>query len=164
MLDEFWALAYYHETGLPLMVARFFNVSGPRQTGRWGMVVPRFVRQAMNDEPITVYGDGAQSRCFMHVDDCVEAVLRLTDNEKAVGQIVNIGNSHPCTIEQLARRVIELVPETKSQIEFISYEEAYGEGFEDMLQRRPDVTLRQELTGFTPAKALDEIIGDIHAE
>ncbi len=161
MLDEFWALAHYHEKGLPVTIARFFNVSGPRQTGRWGMVVPTFVQQAMKNEPITVYGDGTQRRCFMHVEDCIEAVLRLADNPAAVGQIVNIGSPHEYSIKQLAEKVRELVPGTTSEIEYIAYEDAYGPGFEDMLQRRPDTTVLNELTGFQPQKDLDAIVADI---
>ncbi len=162
MLDEFWALAHYHERGLPVIIARFFNVSGPRQTGRWGMVVPTFVQQATDNEPLTVYGDGTQRRCFMHVADCIEAVLRLADNSDAVGHIVNIGSPHEYSSEQLAERVLELVPGTTSEIQYIAYEDAYGPGFEDMLQRRPDTTLLNELTGFQPEKDLAAIITDIH--
>lgn len=162
MLTEFWALAHYRENGLPVIVARFFNVSGPRQTGGWGMVIPTFVRQAMNNEPVTVYGDGTQRRCFMHVNDCIEAVMRLTDNQGAIGQIVNIGSPHEYSMNQLAERVLQLVPGTTSQIQHISYKDAYGPGFEDMLQRRPDTTLLGELTGFQPQQDLDDIIKDIY--
>jgi len=164
MLDEFWALAYYRENGLPVIIARFFNVSGPRQTGHWGMVVPTFVQQAMNDKPITIYGDGAQKRCFMHVKDCIEAVMRLTENEATVGQIVNIGNSHQYSILELAHHVLEIVPNTKSEIEFISYEDAYGPGFEDMRQRIPDTSLLTKLSGFKPKIHLDNIIRDIYED
>lgn len=164
MLDEFWALAYHHENDLPVVIARFFNVSGPRQTGRWGMVVPTFVQQAVNDEPITVYGNGLQRRCFMHVYDCVEAVLRLTVDDRAVGEVVNVGNSRECTIQELAERVTGLVPDTSSQVTHISYEDAYGEGFEDMSQRRPDTTLLKELTDFQCQYTLDDIIVDIYEE
>ena len=161
MLDEFWALAHYHERGLPVTIARFFNVSGPRQTGQWGMVVPTFVQQALNNEPITVYGDGTQRRCFMHVEDCLEAVLRLAGNDEAVGQIVNIGSPHEYSINQVAEKALELVPGTTSEIQHIPYEEAYGPGFEDMLQRRPDTTVLNQLTGFQPEKDLDAIVTDI---
>jgi len=162
MLDEFWILAHYHENGLPVIVARFFNISGPRQTGRWGMVIPTFVQQAMNNEPVTVYGDGAQRRCFMHVNDCIEAVMRLTENPGAIGQIVNIGSQYEYSINQLAERVLQLVPVTTSQIQHITYEDAYGPGFEDMLQRKPDTTLLRKLTGFQPQQGLDDIIKDIY--
>jgi len=162
MLDEFWALAYHHENGLPVVVARLFNVSGPRQTGRWGMVVPTFVQQAMNNEQVTVYGDGTQKRCFMHVADCVQAIMCLTDKKDAIGRIVNIGNAHEFSIEQLAERVLQLVPDTTAQIVHISYEDAYGQGFEDMLQRKPDTTLLTELTGFQPKLCLNDIISDIY--
>lgn len=162
MLDEFWALAYYHETELPVIIARFFNVSGPGQRGQWGMVVPTFVKQAVNDEPITVYGDGSQRRCFMHVADCVEAVLRLTDNEEAIGKVVNIGNSHESSIQELAEQVVDLVPNTSSHITQIPYEDAYGEGFEDMLQRRPDTTLLKKLIDFECRYSLDDIILDLY--
>ena len=162
MLDEFWILAHYHENGLPVIVARFFNISGPRQTGRWGMVIPTLVQQAMNNEPMTVYGDGTQRRCFMHVNDCIEAVMRLTENPGAIGQIVNIGSQCEYSINQLAERVLQLAPATTSQIQHISYEDAYGPGFEDMPQRRPDTTLLAELTGFQPQQDLDDIIKDIY--
>lgn len=164
MLDEFWALAHYHENDLPVVIARFFNVSGPHQTGRWGMVVPTFVRQAVNNEDITVYGNGSQRRCFMHVYDCVEAVLRLTADDRAVGEVINIGNSRECTIQELAQHVTQLVPETSSEVTHISYEDAYGEGFEDMSQRRPDTTLLRELTDFECQYTLDDIILNIYEE
>ncbi len=161
MLDEFWALAYHNKKNLQVTVARFFNVSGPRQTGQWGMVLPTFVQQAMNNEPLTVYGDGTQKRCFMHVSDCVEAVMRLTQNELATGQVVNIGNTKEYSINELAERVIQLVPGTTSQITYIGYNEAYGEGFEDMAQRMPDISLLTQLTGFQLQLSLDRIITDI---
>lgn len=161
MLDEFWALAYHHERDMQVVVSRLFNVSGPRQTGRWGMVVPTFVQQALDNKPITVYGDGEQKRCFLHVSDCVEAIMRLTTNPEAVGHIVNIGNANELSINQLAQRVIELVPGTTSEITHISYEDAYGQGFEDMLQRRPDASLLTQLTGFQPQMTVDQIITDV---
>jgi UDP-glucose 4-epimerase len=162
LLDEFWALAYRQQKDLPVIVARFFNVSGPRQTGQWGMVVPTFVQQAIQNKPLTVYGNGKQKRCFMHVDDCIEAIMRLTDNDASIGRSVNIGNSHELSIADLAERVIELVPGTTSTVEYISYEDAYGDGFEDMNQRKPDTSLLAELTGFKPQRPLDDIITDIY--
>ncbi len=161
LLDEFWALAHHKQNGLPVIVARFFNVSGPRQTGQWGMVIPTFVKQAMQNEELTVYGDGEQKRCFMHVDDCIEAIMRLTENEAAVGCSVNIGNSHELSITELAERVIKLVPGSTSEVKYVSYHDAYGDGFEDMAQRKPDTSLLAELTGFRPQRPLDDIITDI---
>ncbi len=161
MLDEFWALAYHRENGLPVVVARLFNVSGPRQTGRWGMVIPTFVSQALADDPITVYGDGTQKRCFLHVTDCVEAIMRLTECQEAIGRVVNIGSTHEFSINELAKRVLRLVPGSRSQIAHISYENAYAAGFEDVRERKPDTALLESLTGFEPQFTLDDIISDI---
>ena len=159
-LDEFLALAYSHEKGLPVILGRFFNTVGPRQTGEWGMVVPTFVNQALAGEPITVYGTGEQQRSFCHVDDSVRAVLGLLDAPEALGQVYNIGNEHEITIRALAERVRERVG-SSSEIVVVPYEEAYGEGFEDMERRQPDTAKIRGLLGWEPEKAMDEIIDDV---
>jgi UDP-glucose 4-epimerase len=156
-LDEFLALAYWKEKKQPVVVARLFNTVGPRQTGRYGMVLPNFVRQAIDGSPITVYGSGEQSRCFCDVADSVEAILRLVGTAEAIGQVVNIGNEHEITITGLAQRVKELA-NSDSPIEFIPYDQAYEPGFEDMPRRVPSIEKLQRLTGFTPATPLDQII------
>jgi UDP-glucose 4-epimerase len=157
LLDEFLALAYYKERDLPVIVARFFNTVGPRQTGRYGMVIPRFVRAALRGEPIQVYGDGQQTRCFTYVGDAVSAVLGLLDHPAAVGQIFNIGNPEETTIENLARRVVELA-ESDSPVVFVPYEQAYEAGFEEMQRRVPSIAKISALTGFRPTLSLDEIL------
>jgi UDP-glucose 4-epimerase len=157
LLDEFLALAYYKERDLPVIVARFFNTVGPRQTGRYGMVIPRFVRAALRGEPIQVYGDGQQTRCFTYVGDAVSAVLGLLDHPGAVGQIFNIGNPEETTIENLARRVVELA-ESDSPVVFVPYEQAYEAGFEEMQRRVPSIEKISALTGFRPTLSLDEIL------
>ncbi len=156
-LDEFLALAYWKEKGQPVVVTRFFNTVGPKQTGRYGMVLPNFVAQAIADEPITVFGDGQQSRCFCDVRDTVEAVLRLIATDAAVGEIVNVGNDYEVTIEQLAQLVKERTG-SSSPIEFISYEQAYEPGFEDMYRRIPNLQKLERLTGFRPRTPLIEIV------
>ncbi len=156
-VDEFLALAYWKEKHLPTVIARFFNTVGPRQTGQYGMVVPRFVGQALRGDPITVYGDGLQSRCFTHVSDTVRAVLLLSDEPKAVGQVFNIGSSEEITILGLARRIKELL-HSSSEIVFIPYDEAYEEGFEDMRRRVPDTTKISSLTGWQCRYSLDDTI------
>src|SRR5689334_14826323 len=138
MIDEFLALAYWKERKLPIVIVRFFNTVGPRQTGQYGMVIPNCVRQALAGEPITVFGDGTQSRSFTHVADVVDALMKLSVEPKAVGQVINIGNTEEITIEQLAMRVRELA-RSKSIIKFIPYDEAYESGFEDMPRRVPDL-------------------------
>ncbi len=156
-VDEFLALAYWKEKHLPTVIMRFFNTVGPRQTGQYGMVVPRFVGQALRGEPLTVYGDGTQSRCFTHVADTVRAVLLLADEPKAVGQVFNVGSSEEITILGLARRVRELL-HSPSEIVFIPYDEAYEEGFEDMRRRVPDTTKLSSLTGWRCRYNLDDTI------
>ena len=156
-VDEFLALAYWKEKHLPTVVVRFFNTVGPRQTGQYGMVVPRFVTQALKGEPITVYGDGQQSRCFTHVSDTVRAVLLLSDHPKAVGQVFNVGSSEEITILGLAQKVKRLLG-SDSEIVFIPYDEAYEEGFEDMRRRVPDTTKIRKLTGWTTRYSLDDTI------
>ena len=156
-LDEFLALSFWKEKKLPVIVARFFNTVGPRQTGRYGMVLPNFVRQALAGEPITVYGTGQQSRCFCDVRDCVEAVLRLVGSGKAVGEVVNIGSTEEVSIAALAKLVKEAT-KSKSPIVTIPYDQAYEPGFEDMLRRVPCVDKLHALTGFRPQTPLNEII------
>jgi UDP-glucose 4-epimerase len=157
LMDEFLALAYHRERHLPVTVTRLFNTVGPRQTGRYGMVLPRFVQAAKAGEPLRVFGTGEQTRCFCAVNDTVEALLRLRKTPAAVGHIFNIGSTEEISICQLAQRVISLLG-SKSQIEFVPYSAAYTEGFEDMLRRRPVITKLETVTGFRPATTLDQII------
>ncbi|WP_285758760.1 NAD-dependent epimerase/dehydratase family protein [Nocardiopsis ansamitocini] len=161
-LDELVAYVYGQETGLPTVITRFFNIVGPRQTGRYGMVVPRFVSQALAGEPITVYGDGAQRRCFGSVFDVVPAVVQLMETPAAYNQAVNLGGLEEISIRGLAERVIELTGST-STIEYVPYDEAYGEGYEDMRRRMPDTTLAGKLIDYRPSRRLDDIITSIIA-
>lgn len=156
-MDEFLALAYYKEKHLPIVVARLFNTVGPRQTGRYGMVLPNFVRQALEGRDLTVFGDGSQSRSFTHVSDAVWALLRLAEVEQAVGQVFNVGTDEEITINELAIRVIAL-SHSSSQIVKIPYLEAYGEGFEDMPRRVPDLGKINRLIGYAPKVSLDDSI------
>jgi len=156
-LDEFLALSYWKEKKVPVIVVRLFNTVGPRQTGRYGMVLPNFVRQALENEKISVYGDGKQSRCFCDVRDTVQALMKLIDTERSVGEVVNIGNTEEITIEDLAKRVKQRTGST-SAIEFIPYDKAYEPGFEDMMRRVPCVDKLELLTGFRPQTPLNEII------
>jgi UDP-glucose 4-epimerase len=156
-LDEFLALSYWKEKHQPVVIARLFNTVGPRQTGRYGMVLPNFVRQALDGTPITVFGDGKQSRCFCDVADSVEAILRLIATPAAVGEVVNIGNDEEITIEGLAHRV-KLQAKSSSAIEFVPYDQAYEPGFEDMPRRVPCLDKLVKLTGFRPATPLQKII------
>ena len=157
MVDEFLALAYYHERSLPAVVFRLFNTVGPRQTGQYGMVVPRFVEQALRNEPITIYGDGNQSRCFCDVSDVVRALIALSAHPEAIGHVFNIGNTEEVSITQLAERIIK-VTKSQSTLEYIPYSEAYAPGFEDMQRRVPDTRKIQALLGWTPQIKLDGII------
>jgi len=161
-LDEFLALSYSKEKKQPVIVVRLFNTVGPRQTGRYGMVLPNFVRQALDGAPITVFGDGKQSRCFCDVRDTVEAILRLAGAEKAVGEVVNIGSSEEITIEGLARAVKERT-KSDSPIRYIPYEQAYEPGFEDMPRRVPALEKLERLTNFRPATPLSQIIDRVAA-
>ena len=161
-LDEFLALSYWKEKGLPVVIARLFNTVGPRQTGRYGMVLPNFVGQALEGAPITVYGTGQQSRCFCDVRDAVEALLRLIATDKSVGEVVNVGNNVEITIEDLARMVKEKTG-SASQIQYIPYDKAYEPGFEDMFRRVPCLDKLERLTGFRPSTALPEIIDRVAA-
>lgn len=156
-MDEFLALAYAKQHALPVVIMRFFNTVGPRQTGRYGMVVPRFVRQALLNEPITVYGDGAQSRCFTYVGDVVRAIIGLATTPEALGQVFNIGSQEEVTIEALARRTIALSA-SRSTVTFIPYEQAYEQGFEDMRRRVPDISRIQRVIGWEPVVNLDGIL------
>ncbi len=162
-LDEFLALAHWHESRLPVVVARLFNTVGPRQTGRYGMVIPRFVAQGLAGEPITVYGDGSQSRCFAHVNDVVGALARLMAEPKAHGEVFNIGNDEEIAILPLAERVREATG-GKSEIRQVPYAEAYTAGFEDMQRRVPDLTKIGRLIGYRPTRSLGQILGDVIAE
>jgi UDP-glucose 4-epimerase len=156
-IDEFLALAYWREKKLPTVVVRLFNTVGPRQTGQYGMVIPTFVKQALAGRPITVYGDGKQSRCFGYVGDIVGALIGLMENEDAVGKVFNIGSNQEITILDLAQRVKELT-QSSSEIVFVPYDEAYEEGFEDMPRRVPDISKVRDLVGFQPKMDLDGIL------
>lgn len=156
-LDEFLALSYWKEKKLPVIVVRLFNTVGPRQTGRYGMVLPNFVKQALDNEPIRVYGNGQQSRCFCDVRDTVEGLIRLMDTDRSIGEVVNVGNTEEVSIEGLAQLVKERTGSTSS-IEFIPYDQAYEPGFEDMMRRVPSVDKLHALTGFRPQTSLNEII------
>ena len=159
-IDEFLALAYWRECKLPTIIVRLFNTIGPRQTGRYGMVVPTFIKQALTGRPITIHGDGTQSRCFTDVSDVVAALVALMDHPAAVGEVFNIGSSEEVLIEALAQRVKTLTGST-SEIVHIPYEKAYGEGFEDMPRRVPDITKIHTLIGYSPRKSLDTILGGV---
>ena len=162
-LDEWLALAYLREKQVPVIITRFFNTVGPRQTGRYGMVLPSFAAQALAGKPITVYGTGDQSRCFGHVQDAVEAVLRLIATPEAVGQVFNIGSDEEVTIRRLAELVRDAAG-SESAIEHIPYAEAYAEGFEDMQRRVPDLTRLERTIGFRPRTPLADIIRDVVAD
>ncbi len=157
LADEFLAFAHSKERNLGITVARIFNTVGPRQTGQYGMVLPRFIAAAIADQPLRVYGDGTQTRCFCYVEDTVEALLRLSAAPAALGQVVNVGSSEEISIEGLAERVISLL-ESKSAIEKVEYGKAYAPGFEDMQRRKPDTSKLLRLTGFQPRTSLDQII------
>jgi UDP-glucose 4-epimerase len=159
-IDEFLALAYHKEKGLPCVIVRFFNTVGPRQTGRYGMVVPNLVKQALKNEPLTIYGDGQQSRCFTHVRDSIRCQRALMNEPRAVGQVFNLGSQQEVSIEQLAKRIIELTG-SHSELRYIPYEEAYEAGFEDMRRRVPDTTKVRNLLGFAPDSNLDDILNDV---
>jgi UDP-glucose 4-epimerase len=156
-VDEFLALAYFHEKKLPVVIVRLFNTIGPRQTGSYGMVVPSFVQQALLGHPITVYGDGEQTRSFTYVDDVVYALLQLMEHPQATGEVFNVGNSEEISINDLASRVKKMVG-SESQIVHISYDEAFEKGFEDMQRRVPDITKIKKLIGFKPTVSLEESI------
>ncbi len=156
-VDEFLGLAYYHQFGLPVVVMRFFNTVGPRQTGRYGMVVPRFVRQALAGQPLTVYGDGTQSRCFADVADVTRAAAALAEHPAAPGQVFNVGATEEITIRGLAERVLALTG-SRSAIEMVPYDAAYGPGFEDMQRRVPSIAKLHALIGYAPRCSLDDTL------
>jgi len=156
-IDEFLAIAYWHEKKLPVVVVRLFNTVGPRQTGRYGMVIPSFVKQAVLGDPITVYGDGKQSRCFTYVGDVVKALVGLADHPGAVGEVFNIGGGREITMNELALLVKEKTA-SSSDIVHIPYDQAYEKGFEDMPRRVPDITKISRLLGWRPAVDVEQIV------
>jgi UDP-glucose 4-epimerase len=161
-LDEFLALSYWKEKQLPVIVVRLFNTVGPRQTGRYGMVLPNFVKAALDNTTISVYGDGRQSRCFCDVRDTVESLVRLIDTPHSIGEVINVGNTEEVTIEELAQLVKQRT-NSMSSIEFVPYDQAYEPGFEDMMRRVPCVDKLETLTGFRPRTPLTEIIDRVAA-
>ncbi len=160
LMDEFTALAYYRTTNLPIVIARFFNTVGPRQTGRYGMVIPTFVKQSLSGESLTVHGDGSQTRTFTHVDEVCDCVVKLMETEKAVGEVVNIGGVEEVSIKNLAEKIIKKT-ESNSKIKFIPYSEVYTPDFEDMPRRLPSTEKLKAIIGFAPEKRLDEILESI---
>ena len=162
-IDESLAYAYFVERRLETRIVRFFNTVGPRQLGAYGMVVPRFVNAALANAPITIYGDGKQTRCFAHVYDVVDAVIAVAFAENTVGKVINIGNNFEISINELARKIISET-ESKSEIVYVPYSDAYGDGFEDMERRVPNIDLIKELVGWQPKRNLTTIISDIAAE
>tara|TARA_B100001996_G_C18665327_1_gene594663 strand:- start:1667 stop:2638 length:972 start_codon:yes stop_codon:yes gene_type:complete len=163
LVDEFLGLAYYNQHNLPVIVVRLFNTVGPRQVGHYGMVIPRFVEQAANNLPITVYGDGKQSRCFCNVEDTIEALLGLIDDENCVGEVFNIGSSQEISIGDLAIK-IKQITNSESEITFTPYEEAYSSGFEDMLRRVPDTSKINRFIGWDATIGLEETIRRVWAQ
>lgn len=159
-VDEMLAYVYFKDKGLPVVIVRLFNTVGPRQSGAYGMVLPRFVKQALANEPLTVYGPGSQTRCFLHVKDAVWAIIKLMQSSPAVGEVFNVGSQEEISIEDLAKRIIEITA-SKSKIIYIPYDQAYEEGFEDMPRRIPDITKIFQLIGFKPTVRLDGIIRDV---
>ena len=159
-LDEFMSLAYFKEQEVPVVIVRFFNICGPRQTGQYGMVIPRFVRSALLDEPIVVHGDGTQSRCFTYVKDAIKAVTTLMETEEATGEILNIGSTNEVRIRDLAQKVIELTG-SSSGIDYVPYKDVYGADFEDMKRRVPDISKIRDLIGWQPEMELDELLQEI---
>ncbi len=160
LLDEFFGMAYYRAEKMPVIIVRFFNTVGPRQTGRYGMVLPRFVSKALKNEPLQVYGDGEQSRCFCHVYDVIRALRLLADCDQAVGKIFNIGNTEEVSMNSLAAMVIKRV-KSKSKVKHIPYEKAYESGFEDMRRRLPDISKINKTTGWKPEHNLSQIIDSV---
>jgi UDP-glucose 4-epimerase len=159
-LDEFLGLAHWKETRLPVVIVRLFNTVGPRQTGQYGMVIPRFVSAALANKPIEVYGDGEQTRCFGHVQDVVEGLSKMLENPECFGQVINLGNDEEVSIIELARKTIELT-NSKSEISFIPYRDVYGDGFEDMQRRVPDLSKARKLINYKPTRTLFDIINDV---
>ena len=159
-IDESLAFAYFSERKLPTRTVRFFNTVGPRQVGDYGMVIPRLIRSALNNEPIIIYGSGIQTRCFAHIDDVIDAVILVAFSDKTLGRVVNIGNNYEISMNDLAEKIIRQT-NSKSLVQHISYEEAYGQGFEDMSRRVPNLSLIKELTGWSPKRDLSMIIEDV---
>ena len=159
-IDESLGYAYWSEKNLEVRIVRFFNTVGPRQIGAYGMVIPRFVSMALNNEPITIYGTGEQTRCFGHVYDVIDAVISVAFSDKTIGKVINIGNNFEISMNDLAKKIIEETG-SKSEIKYISYLEAYGEGFEDMERRVPNIDLIKSLTGWQPKRDLAQIIKDV---
>jgi UDP-glucose 4-epimerase len=159
-LDEFLSLAYYQEKNLPVVIVRFFNTVGPRQLGDYGMVIPIFVHKALLGDTLPIFGDGNQRRSFTYVGDVVKGIIKLMDIKDAEGQVINIGNSEETTINELAKLVIKIT-KSKSQIEYIPYEKAYGIGFEDMSRRKPDISKIKKLFGFQPTLGIEEIVKQV---
>ena len=157
LVDEFLGLAFHNQHGLPVIIVRLFNTVGPRQVGHYGMVIPRFVEQAMSNKPITVFGNGEQSRCFCNVKDTIEALIGLTENEECVGEVFNIGSSEEISIVELANRIKEIT-NSSSEITFVPYEEAYSDGFEDMMRRVPDTQKVHHFTSWKSTISLDETV------
>ena len=162
-LDEFIAMAYWKTTSLPVIVVRLFNTVGPRQTGQYGMVIPNFVQQAMQDGPLRVHGDGKQTRCFCHVADIVSGLEQLMHCKAAYGQVVNLGSTEEISMHALAQRIVERVG-SKSMIELVPYQQVFGDGFEDMLRRVPKITKVNQLIGWKPQRNLANIIDDVAAQ
>jgi len=162
-IDESLTHAYFIEKSLVTRTVRFFNTVGPRQVGSYGMVVPRFIESALNNDPLTVYGDGKQTRCFAHIYDVIDAVYAVAFSDKTIGKVINIGNNFEISIADLAKKIIEQT-NSKSKIEFVPYLEAYGNGFEDMERRVPNIDLIEELVGWQPKRDLVSIINDIATE
>lgn len=160
LIDEFLLMAYHQHSQLPGTIVRFFNIVGPRQTGKYGMVIPRFVQAARQNNNIRVFGTGKQTRCFCHVYDTVRALMDIYDKKESFGQIFNIGSQHSIAIMQLAEKVIQVL-NSKSNIQLIPYEQAYAKGFEDMMRRSPDTSKIRQLTGWTPMLSLEDIIRDV---
>ncbi len=156
-IDEFLGLAYYEQYGLEVVIVRLFNTVGPRQTGQYGMVIPRFVEKALNNEPLTIYGTGKQARCFGYVDDAVNALIALMEKPNACGRLYNVGNTEEITIEDLADKIIKLT-NSSSKKQFLSYEQAYGKEFDDMMRRVPCVDRLRQTVGFAPETKLDDIL------
>lgn len=156
-IDEFLSLAYFREKQLPVVIVRLFNTCGPRQTERYGMVIPRFIKQALLTYPITIFGDGKQTRCFSYVGDVIQGIISLMNEPKAEGEIFNLGNDEEINIENLAKKVKEIV-QSKSTIEYIPYEKAYEKGFEDFQRRVPDLSKAKKLIGYQPKVNLDGIL------
>jgi len=159
-IDEFLAIAYWKEKRVPTVIARLFNTVGPRQTGRYGMVIPNFVQQALTGQDITVYGDGTQTRCFTHVSDVVTALIAIAEHPQAVGEVYNIGSDHEISMLELAERIKHLT-ESASNIVFVPYDEAYEAGFEDMMRRVPDIAKIRALIGYNPKVDLDALLTSI---